>query len=63
MAPWLERDPIPAFRSRLLAEGGLSEADADAMEEAVATAIAEAVKFAQASPWPEAAEAWKDVDG
>ena len=63
MAPWLERDPIPAFRSRLLAEGRLSEAEADAMEEEVATAIAEALEFAQASPWPEAAEAWEDVDG
>ncbi|TMF91008.1 MAG: thiamine pyrophosphate-dependent dehydrogenase E1 component subunit alpha [Chloroflexi bacterium] len=63
MAPWLERDPIPAFRSRLLAEGGLTEAEADALEEEVATSIAEALEFAQASPWPEAAEAWEDVDG
>ena len=62
MAPWLERDPIPAFRSHMLAEGGLSEAEADAMEEEVATAIAEALEFAQASPWPEAQEAWEDVD-
>jgi len=32
------------------------------MEEEVATAIAEALEFAQASPWPEAQEAWEDVD-
>jgi acetoin:2,6-dichlorophenolindophenol oxidoreductase subunit alpha len=63
MAPWLERDPIPAFRSRLLAEGRLNEVEADALEEEVATSIAEALEFAQASPWPEAAEAWEDVDG
>jgi TPP-dependent pyruvate/acetoin dehydrogenase alpha subunit len=63
MAPWLERDPIPAFRASLLAEGWLSEAEADAMEEEVATTIAGALEFAQASPWPEAAEARRDVDG
>ena len=63
LAPWLERDPIPAFRARLVAGGSLGEADADALEEEVATEIAEALAFAQASPWPEAAEAWEDVDG
>ena len=63
LAPWLERDPIPAFRARLVAGGSLGEADADALEEEVATEIVEALAFAQASPWPEAAEAWEDVDG
>ena len=63
IAPWLERDPIPAARGRLLADGRLSAAEADAMDEEVATAIAEALEFAKASPWPEAAEAWEDVDG
>lgn len=63
LAPWLERDPIPAARTRLLDRGEISAAEADAMTEEVATAIAEALEFAKASPWPEEREAWEDVDG
>ncbi len=62
LQPWLDRDPLPAFRDRLQAEGLLSAAEADAMDEEVQTQISEALVFAQASPWPEAAEAWEDVD-
>ena len=61
VAPWLERDPIPAFRHRLIESATLSAAEADALEEEVQTAIAEALVFAEASPWPEPHEAWEDV--
>jgi TPP-dependent pyruvate/acetoin dehydrogenase alpha subunit len=61
--PWLERDPIPAYRASLLAEGVLSAAAADAMEEEVQTEIADALEFAINSPWPQPEEAWEDVNG
>lgn len=61
VAPWLARDPLPAFRDRLLAEGVLSPAEADAMDEEVQTLMTDALAFAQASPWPAPAEAWEDV--
>jgi len=61
LQPWLDRDPIPAYRDRLLAEGALTAAAADAMGEEVDTAIREALDFAVASPWPEPEEAWEDV--
>lgn len=61
LQPWLDRDPIPAYRDRLVAEGALTAAAADAMGEEVDTAIREALDFAIASPWPEPEEAWEDV--
>jgi acetoin:2,6-dichlorophenolindophenol oxidoreductase subunit alpha len=54
-------DPIPLYRAKLLREGVLSEADAAAIDEAATAEIAEAVEFAQGSPWPEAAEAFDHV--
>ncbi len=61
VAPWLKRDPLPSFRDRLLEEGVLSPAAADAMDEEVQTQISDALAFAQASPWPDPAQAWEDV--
>ncbi|HXF83385.1 MAG TPA: thiamine pyrophosphate-dependent dehydrogenase E1 component subunit alpha [bacterium] len=50
---WRRRDPIAALRARLLAEGALSEADAAQLEAWARAAVAEAVRFAEASPEPD----------
>ena len=52
VAEWMHRDPITAFRSKLIEEGALSERTARKMEEDVRAEIEEAVRFAEASPAP-----------
>ncbi len=49
---WRSRDPIPAFRRRLVQEGTLTEAQADALGREEEEAIEEGIRFAEASPWP-----------
>lgn len=44
-----EKDPLLRFATRLLSEGGASQADLDARERAVAEMIEDAVAFAEAS--------------
>jgi len=48
---WKTRDPIPAFRSRLEANGILGTGDLAAIESAVAAELDRAVRFADESPW------------
>lgn len=55
-----KHDPVLVLRKRLL-ERGASEDDIAAIDAAVEKEVAEAVEFAEASPWPEAAEAYTDV--
>ncbi len=45
-------DPVPRFRARLVTEGVLSAAEADAILEAARREMQEAVEFALASPLP-----------
>ncbi len=52
MEAWKRRDPVVAFRARLLAEAGIPEADVVAVAQAVQAALDEAVAFAAASPKP-----------
>lgn len=52
MDEWKRRDPVIAFRARLLTEAGIPEADVVAVEQAVQAALDEAVAFAAASPKP-----------
>lgn len=52
MDEWKGRDPVVAFRARLLTESGIPEADVIAVEQAVQAALDEAVAFAAASPKP-----------
>lgn len=61
LAAWLARDPIAAGRARLLADGLLSPAQAAAMADKVASRIAVAQAFAEASPLPAADELTRDV--
>ena len=58
---WLERDPIERFRGRLVAEGRLSNADAEQMETDVAERIEAALRAVEASPAPEPAAMFRHV--
>jgi len=49
---WTQRDPIAAFRQKLIDEGVLTERAAKKMEEDVQREIEEAVRFAEASDAP-----------
>jgi pyruvate dehydrogenase E1 component alpha subunit len=48
VARWVERDPIPALRERLLADGRLSDEDWTAMQQEVDAEMSTAVAFAEA---------------
>ena len=61
LAAWQARDPIASSRARLLAEGQLSPAQAATMADKVASHIAVAQAFAEASPFPAADELTRDV--
>ena len=62
IAEWSEqRDPIQRFAGHLKEEGILTEAQDTAIQERVAAAIKEAVRFAEQSPFPTEEELYKDV--
>jgi len=50
---WRSRDPIPAFRRRLIQEGVLTEAQAGAIGQEEEETTEEGIRFAEASPLPE----------
>lgn len=56
LAAWRARDPIALFRERLAADGKLNAAVADDLADKVATRIAAARSFADASPYPAVAD-------
>jgi len=53
VAEWKGRDPIARLRDQLLRDEIATEAEIGAVDAAVRELIAEAVEFAQASPWPD----------
>ncbi len=55
------RDPIALLLNRLREIAGLSDAEAQKMEEEAVERVAEAVKFAEESPAPESSELFTDV--
>jgi pyruvate dehydrogenase E1 component alpha subunit len=55
------RDPIDNFEKRVVSDGKLKSSDLRAVDDQVAKAIAEAVKFAEASAAPEPSELTTDV--
>jgi acetoin:2,6-dichlorophenolindophenol oxidoreductase subunit alpha len=61
IAAWKERDPVRAFRARLQSQNGVSVAQLERLEEAERGRIEEAVAFAEASPFPDPAEAVTDL--
>ena len=58
---WKARDPIGCFSAWLLAGGFIHEAEIAAIEEAVATTVADAVAFAEAAPWEPVETLTRDV--
>ena len=61
MEAWKARDPVPAFRARLLAAGVCDETGLVEIESSVQEQLDEAVAFAGASPVPEQEEALEGV--
>jgi 2-oxoisovalerate dehydrogenase E1 component len=58
---WKRRCPIARLRERILSEGAASAEELASIAEDVAQQIAEAHKFAEASPWPDAASAAEHI--
>lgn len=58
---WKKRDPITRFRTTAVAQQSATDADFAAIDAEVQALIADALKFAEASPWPDAATATQHV--
>lgn len=58
---WKVRDPLTLLESRMLAENTAVASDFDAIETEIKTMVDEAVEFAKASPWPDAATATRYI--
>jgi len=61
IARWRERCPIRALRGRLVADGGLTETEADALAEEVTGQIRELFQRAQRAAEPKPEALWADV--
>ena len=57
---WLQRDPIPSLAQRLL-ERGVAREELAALEESARAAAEQAYRYAEASAWPNAAQAHTDM--
>ncbi|CAN5576597.1 thiamine pyrophosphate-dependent dehydrogenase E1 component subunit alpha [soil metagenome] len=60
---WKTRDPITGLKARVLAEDIAAESDFDAIDADVTAIVAEALKFAETSPFPDPSTATKFVFG
>lgn len=60
-AEWRPRDPIPAFRQRLIERGEVSEEELNAIDQAVKAEVEDAVRFAEESPEPTMADVLSSV--
>ncbi len=58
---WKKKDPIPRFRTYLVNERVLGEAEADEIDSQIVKEVDDAVKFALESPFPAPEEAEEDV--
>lgn len=58
---WQENDPIGVVEKRLTDEFGATRDDLDAIDESVKEELAEAVKFAEESPFPEPEALFEDI--
>jgi pyruvate dehydrogenase E1 component alpha subunit len=61
MEEWKGRDPVPAFRARLLGSGLFTEADLEEAVGGVMERLDQAVAYAEASPKPDPASALEGV--
>ena len=53
VAEWIARDPIPAFGKRLLEAEQATQADLDRIDQEIMAEVAEAVCYAENSPYPD----------
>jgi len=58
---WMKRDPIPAFRRKVVEMGAVTEAIAGQVDREIAEEIENTVKFARESPFPLPEEILQDV--
>ena len=58
---WLGKDPLKRFRQAMLGNGTLTQTELEHVETEVADEVADAVKFALDSPYPEGKEALENV--
>lgn len=58
---WMERDPVEAFKDRLVERGVLTEDEYESMEAEVVAMIEEAVKHAREADEPAPSEAYDDM--
>jgi TPP-dependent pyruvate/acetoin dehydrogenase alpha subunit len=58
---WKDRDPIALFESALLADGIVSAAEVLQMDSDIEHEVNEAFQFADASPFPDAESAYRDL--
>jgi pyruvate dehydrogenase E1 component alpha subunit len=56
-----EKDPIQQLLKNILSSGFATDSDIKAIDDRVAAIVAESVKFAEESPWPDDSEVLKDV--
>ena len=61
LTSWIEKDPIPRFREKLIAIGILNDNTTGEIERSIADEIDNAVKFAQESPLPDSQDVMTDV--
>ncbi|GGC00604.1 pyruvate dehydrogenase E1 component subunit alpha [Novosphingobium endophyticum] len=61
LAAWQLRDPHPALRALLIAEGHATEAEIAAIEESIAAEIEDAVAYAMEQPYPDESEGRLDI--
>lgn len=61
VAAWKEKCPVKSFRQYLLTKGGFTEEEVTELEARISAELKEAVKFAEASLYPDASEAFTDI--
>jgi pyruvate dehydrogenase E1 component alpha subunit len=58
---WRAHDPLTTFPARLVKEGVLSQDDVEGMDAVAVATVNEAVRFADASPFPDLASLYDDI--